>query len=96
MDYNNQKSYSTKKNLWKWILLYVVVGVVAYGLIYYFFFAGRGGYNYNTQQYNNYEQTTPAIKSDQDLMSASESLDAADVNQIDSGLNQNEIDANAF
>lgn len=101
MDYNNQKSYY-KKNLWKWILLYVVIAVVAYGLIYYFFFAKNGGYSYNPQQYQNSYKTTqtsktaPAIKSDQELMSVSQNLDATDANQIDSGLNQNDADANAF
>jgi len=103
MEYNNPKNYS-KKNLWKWILLYVVIAAVAYGLIYYFFFANKGGYSYNPPQgQNNYGQNTtptsnnaPAIKSDQDLTSASQALDATDVNQIDSGLNQNTADANSF
>ncbi len=98
MEYNNPKNYS-KKSLWKWILLYVVIAVVAYGLIYYFFFANKGGYTYNPQQYqtqNNTQSGTPTIKSDQDLTSASQALDATDVNQIDSGLNQNTADANSF
>lgn len=43
MDY----SYN-KKSIWKWILLYVVIGAVAYGLIYYFFFH-KSGNSYNTQ-----------------------------------------------
>ena len=33
-----------KRPLWQWILLYVIVGGVVYALIYYFFFAGKGGY----------------------------------------------------
>ncbi len=49
--------YSSKKSLWKWILLYVVIGAVAYGAVYYFFFypstslrAGKnGGYSYAPQ-----------------------------------------------
>ena len=50
MEYDNQspKKYYSKKNLWKWILLYVVIAAVAYGAIYYFFFANKGGYSYNT------------------------------------------------
>lgn len=93
MNYN-QNNYA-KNSLWKWILLYAVIGAVAYGLIYYFFFANKRGYTYNTQS-NNYEQTTPTIKNDQELMSASQSLDTTDVNQIDSGLNQNDADADVF
>lgn len=46
------KSYGYgKRPLWQWILLYVVIAIIAYGLIYYFFFAKKG-YNYNqTGQY---------------------------------------------
>ena len=35
-----------KRPLWQWIIIYIVVGGIAYGLIYYFFFAKSGGYNY--------------------------------------------------
>jgi plastocyanin len=34
-----------KRPLWQWILLYVVIGIVVYGLIYYFVLAKNGGYN---------------------------------------------------
>ena len=85
----------SKNNLWKWVLLCVVIGVIACGLMYYFFFANRGGYIYNPQD-NNYQQTAPTVKNDQQLMSASQSLDVEDVNQIDAGLNQNDADADAF
>jgi len=93
MDYN-KKSYA-KSNLSKWILLYVVIGIVVYCLIYYFFFSNRGGYTYDIQN-NDYEQTMPAVESDADLISASESLDSTDINQIDSELDQNDADASAF
>jgi len=43
----------SKDNIWKWVLLYVVIGAVAYGLVYYFFFYKKSEYNYNTQQYQN-------------------------------------------
>ncbi|HSD98274.1 MAG TPA: hypothetical protein VLB73_01070 [Patescibacteria group bacterium] len=36
-------SYS-KRPLWQWILLYVILGLIVYGLIYYFVFAKKGGY----------------------------------------------------
>jgi hypothetical protein len=35
------------KSIWKWILLYVIIGVVAYGAIYYFFF-------YNNEEWKTY------------------------------------------
>lgn len=37
-----------KRPLWQWVAIYIVVGAVVYGLIYYFVFAKQGGYNYGT------------------------------------------------
>lgn len=37
-----------KRPLWQWVILYVVIGGALYGLVYYFFFASKGGYNYGT------------------------------------------------
>ena len=37
-----KKGYG-KRPLWQWILLYVIIGAVVYGLIYYFVFAKNGG-----------------------------------------------------
>jgi len=45
MEYNYPK-----KSIWKWILIYVLISAVAYGLIYYFFFYKKGEYNYDSQQ----------------------------------------------
>jgi len=36
-----------KKPIWKLVLVYLVVGLVVYGLIYYFVYAKKGGYDYN-------------------------------------------------
>lgn len=44
MDYNYNK-----KSIWKWILLYVLIGAVAYGLVYYFYFSKNGQYGGNYQ-----------------------------------------------
>ncbi len=42
---NTQKPYSYgKRPLWQWIVLYVVIALVAYGAVYYFFLAKKGGY----------------------------------------------------
>ncbi len=35
-----------KRPLWQWIVIYIIVGGIVYALIYYFFFAGRGGYSF--------------------------------------------------
>lgn len=42
-DMQTSSSY-TKRPLWQWILLYVVIGLFLYGLIYYFVFARKTGY----------------------------------------------------
>ncbi len=34
-----------KRPLWQWIVLYIVIGIVIYGLIYYFVLAKKGGYS---------------------------------------------------
>ncbi len=54
MEYN----YS-KKSIWKWIVLYVVVGAVAYGAVYYLYFYKKGGYSYNNQDISYDNQTNP-------------------------------------
>ena len=36
-----------KRPLWQWVVLYLIVGAVAYGAIYYFVIAKKGGYNPN-------------------------------------------------
>jgi len=36
--------------LWQWIVIYLVVGAIIYGLVYYFILAKKGGYNYNYNQ----------------------------------------------
>lgn len=53
----NQNYGYGKRPLWQWILIYVVIGGILYGLIYYFVFANKGGYSYTN---NNSKQTTPA------------------------------------
>lgn len=46
-----------KRPLWQWILLYVVVGIVVYGLIYYFVLAKKGG-GYTSSTNNPYQSVT--------------------------------------
>ncbi len=56
-DNNSEKKYSYgRRPLWHWIVLYVVLGGAAYGLVYYLFFAKNGVYNYTSTQYQNNEQ----------------------------------------
>ncbi len=53
----DKQNYSYgKRPLWQWILLYIVIGAIVYGAIYYFFFMNKGGYNYqsNNTNINNY------------------------------------------
>jgi len=46
MDYDTKSGYG-KRPLWQWIAIYVVVGGLLYGLVYYFYFAKNGGYSYS-------------------------------------------------
>ena len=57
MEYGNKDGYA-KRPLWQWIALYVVIGGVLYVGVYYFFFAGKGGYNYNAPTYSPSTNTT--------------------------------------
>lgn len=47
-----------KRPIWQWVLLYLLIGVVVYGLIYYFVLAKKGGYNYNSSVPSYTTQTT--------------------------------------
>jgi len=38
-----QKSGYGKKPLWQWIVIYLIIGAIVYGAIYYFVFANKGG-----------------------------------------------------
>jgi Leucine-rich repeat (LRR) protein len=51
-NYTKKGGYG-KRPLWQWVLLYVIIAGVAYGVIYYFFFAKNSGYNYNSSQSQN-------------------------------------------
>lgn len=53
------KSYYTKRPMWQWIALYVVIGGIIYFLIYYFVFARKGGYQYPSGQSGNQTQSYP-------------------------------------
>ncbi len=49
-----EKSGYGKRPIWQWILIYLVIGAVVYGLIYYFVFAKNGkSYNYGSGASNN-------------------------------------------
>lgn len=52
-----ENGYS-KRPLWQWIAIYAVVGLVVYGLIYYFVFSKKGGNIYNAPS------TSPATSSE--------------------------------
>lgn len=49
-----KKGYG-KRPLWEWVVIYVIVGAIVYGAIYYFAYAKKGstyGSNQNTSQGN--------------------------------------------
>lgn len=54
---NTSGGYS-KKPLWQWLIIYVILGAIIYGGIYYFFL-GKSSYNYNKSS-NNYSYPSQA------------------------------------
>src|SRR3989344_4172564 len=54
-DNGKQKYGYGKWPLWQWALIYVIIGGIAYGFIYYVFFAKSGDYNNALE--NNKNQT---------------------------------------
>ncbi len=51
MENEEKKSDYGKRPLWQWIALYVIIGVLIYGAIYYFVLAKNNGANvYNQSQ----------------------------------------------
>lgn len=44
--------------IWQWVLIYLVIGAVVYGLIYYFVFAKKGGYNTGSTNNTPQQQNT--------------------------------------
>lgn len=53
-----------KRPLWQWVVIYLVIGAVVYGLIYYFVLAKKGGYNYSAPS-STTQQQAPASGSNQ-------------------------------
>ena len=53
--YSQQSGYQ-KRPLWQWLVIYAVIGGIAYGLIYYFVFAKKGGYHYGPVEESGAEQ----------------------------------------
>lgn len=53
-----------KRPLWQWLVIYVILGAIIYGAIYYFFQV-KSSYNYNksSQQYNYPSPSQPASPS---------------------------------
>ncbi len=57
-----QKSYGYgKRPLWQWIVLYLVIAIVLYGLVYYFYFSKKGGYSSQTGQYRTQQAVSPTV-----------------------------------
>lgn len=52
-----------KRPMWQWVVIYVIIGVIVYGAIYYLFIAKKGGYQSSDQSSTQYgAQPTSAVK----------------------------------
>lgn len=47
-----------KRPLWQWLLIYLVIGAIVYGAVYYFVYAKRGDSVYNSDSGETEQQTT--------------------------------------
>lgn len=46
MEDSPQQGYGYgKRPLWQWVVIYLIIGGIVYGLVYYFVFARKGGYS---------------------------------------------------
>ena len=99
-DNNYQKNpsfYNDKKGgVWKWIIIYLVIGILVYGLVYFAVMMMKGGNVYAPVQYENNNPSSETLINDQEFNSISSELDNVNVDQIDTSLNQNDSDANSF
>jgi len=62
MEEENKKQGYGKRPLWQWLALYAVIGIIVYGLVYYFVLAKKGGsYSMNSSLNSSYSATqTPS------------------------------------
>jgi hypothetical protein len=60
--YKQSGSGYAKRPLWQWVLLYLVIGGVAYGLVYYFVLAKNGGYNYSSPAQDTTQDSEPFLE----------------------------------
>jgi len=51
-----------KRPLWQWLVIYVIIGAIIYGAIYYFFLSKNNGYN-NKSSDNSYSSQNPSPSS---------------------------------
>lgn len=60
LQYSTTKNGYGKRPLWQWVALYLVIGAIIYGVVYYAFIAPKGGYKSNTMQQQNTPQNSSA------------------------------------
>ncbi len=59
MEESSKSSYA-KRPLWQWVVIYLIIGAVVYGLIYYFVLAKNTGYGTNNGgNSQSMQQSTP-------------------------------------
>ena len=57
-----------KRPLWQWIAIYLILGIIIYGAIYYFFLNKNNGYNYNNNKSSTqYSSPTPKAMMSKDV-----------------------------
>src|SRR5476649_1831236 len=54
------ESYS-KRPMWQWVIIYLVIAAAVYGAVYFIFFANKGGYSMTPYQQPVTQQTVPPV-----------------------------------
>lgn len=78
---NNKSGYG-KRPLWQWLTIYIVIGAVVYGAIYYFVLGKKNGYNYN-QSLQQYSQPTAKVSPSSAMMNKEITVVLKPVNNSD-------------
>lgn len=98
-NYPTNQISSSGSGALKWVVLFLVVAVVAVGIVYYVMVLMGGDTSYNGQQYQdnqNLNQTAGSVEGNAELNTMLQDLNSEDLNEIDAGLSQNDSDLSSF
>lgn len=75
MEETSEKNGYGKRPLWQWVVIYLIIGIILYGAVYYLFLAKKGGYNSSNPSYTS-PTVTPSFTPEAMMTPVSVTLDA--------------------